>query len=57
MAEMKETSHGELLCGMNSETLRLYETLSGENKAKVTRLIETLLNRQSNDPQLPDSPV
>lgn len=55
MAEMKHDAYGELLCGMDEETLRLYVSLTDENKAKITRLIETLLSQQSAGQQWPDS--
>lgn len=47
----------ELLCDMSAEIMQLYSTLTDVNKQKVTRLIETLLDQQSNDQQSSGSPV
>lgn len=41
-------NHNEVRCCMSIETMQLYSTLTEENKAKVTHLIETLLIQQSN---------
>jgi hypothetical protein len=37
----------ELLCGMDETTLRLYQSLTPENRQKVDSLIATLRDRQS----------
>lgn len=49
---LKQIEHqGESLCYMSEDILHLYSTLTAANKEKVTRLIETLLDQQSDDQQ------
>lgn len=48
-------NQSESLCCMSEEIFQLYSTLTAASKEKVTRLIETLLNQQSDDQQSSDS--
>lgn len=45
----RDVTCGELLCGMDYNTLRLYQKLTPENRQKVDYLIVTLRDQQSND--------
>lgn len=47
----RDVTCGELLCGMDETTLRLYQKLNPENRRKVDSLIETLRVQQSSDQQ------
>ena len=51
MMPKQTENHSELLCTMSVEVMRLYSTLTEANKEKVTLLIETLLDQQSNGQQ------
>lgn len=48
MTQMQPEKRNEMFSSMSAETMHLYSTLTEENKAKVTHLIETLLIQQSN---------
>lgn len=50
MLEQNE-NHSKLLYNMSEEILHLYNTLTTDNKEKVTHLIETLLDQQLGDQQ------
>ena len=43
----RDVTCGELLCGMDETTLRLYRNLTPENRQKVDSLIVTLRDQQS----------
>lgn len=47
----RDVTCGELLCGTDENTLRLYQKLTPENRQKVDFLIVTLRDQQLIDPQ------
>lgn len=47
----RDVTCGELLCGMDENTLRLYQKLTPENRQRVDSLIATLRDRQLNGQQ------
>ena len=50
----QQQNQKKLHCIMSMEIMQLYSTLTDDKKEKVTRLIATLLDQQSNDQQSSD---
>ena len=51
MMDERDVTFGELLCGMDESTLRLYQKLTPENRQRVDSLIVILRDQQSNGQQ------